>query len=216
MIYAIGVSRSCLSAGSRGRASARRRTAGRSPSPPTRIHTSSRTSASSTRPGSSPSNTRFREPELATRPCRTVATAGSASGLRDHEHDGHDGKRHAADGEQPDSGEPQRYVATGSQRIAPTRAGVVRRRSRARPRETRSRSRAECTAMRRRRAVPERTGPQRAPRRWRPARCATTPARFAPLPSTYAAPDRDRTATSELEALCLRRRCALNPAAAAP
>ncbi len=40
-----------------------------------------------------------------------------ASGLRDHEHDGHDGKRDAADGEQPDGAELQRYVAAGSQRL---------------------------------------------------------------------------------------------------
>ena len=39
------------------------------------------------------------------------------SGLRDHEHDGHDGKRDAADGEQPDGAELQRYVAAGSQRL---------------------------------------------------------------------------------------------------
>lgn len=50
--------------------------------------------------------------ELATGPCRILATAGTASGLRDHEHDGRDGKRDAADGEQPDGAEPQRYVAT--------------------------------------------------------------------------------------------------------
>ena len=39
------------------------------------------------------------------------------SGLRDHEHDGHDGKRDAADGEQPDGAELQRYVAAGSQGV---------------------------------------------------------------------------------------------------
>ena len=45
-----------------------------------------------------------------------VCTEETASGLRDHEHDGHDGKCDAADCEYPDGPEPQRYVATGSQR----------------------------------------------------------------------------------------------------
>jgi hypothetical protein len=45
-----------------------------------------------------------------------VRAEETASGLRDHEHDGHDRKRDAADGEQPDGAEPQRYVTTGSQR----------------------------------------------------------------------------------------------------
>ena len=39
-----------------------------------------------------------------------------ASDLRDHEHDGHDGERDPADGEQPDGAEPQRCVPAGSQR----------------------------------------------------------------------------------------------------
>ena len=39
-----------------------------------------------------------------------------ASALRDHEHDGHDGNRDAGHGEHPDCAEPQRHVATGSQR----------------------------------------------------------------------------------------------------
>ena len=47
---------------------------------------------------------------------KRVCAEETASGLRDHEHDGHDGKRDAADGEHPDGAEPQRYVATGSQR----------------------------------------------------------------------------------------------------
>jgi Putative lumazine-binding len=46
-----------------------------------------------------------------------VCNRETASGLRDHEHDGHDGNRDAADGEQRDGAEPQRYVATGSQRM---------------------------------------------------------------------------------------------------
>ena len=82
-----------------------------------------------------------------------------------------------------------------------TRADVVPRRSTARPRAPRSRSRATCTAKPRHQAGAGRIGPQRAHRRWRPARCATTPAKCAPQPSTCAAPDRDRTATSELQAL---------------
>src|SRR5262245_26819479 len=41
------------------------------------------------------------------------------------------------------------------------------------------------------------------------------PARCAPQPSRYAAPDRDRAASSGPDALRLRRRCALNPPAAA-
>jgi nucleotide-binding universal stress UspA family protein len=39
------------------------------------------------------------------------------SGLCEHEHDGHDGKRDAADREQPDGAELQRDVAPGSQRL---------------------------------------------------------------------------------------------------
>ena len=46
-----------------------------------------------------------------------VCTEETASGLRDHEHDGHDGKCDAADCEQADGAEPQRHVATGSQRM---------------------------------------------------------------------------------------------------
>jgi len=43
---------------------------------------------------------------------RTALPSGR-SGLRDHKHNGHDGDRDAADGEQPDGAEPQRYVAAG-------------------------------------------------------------------------------------------------------
>jgi hypothetical protein len=39
------------------------------------------------------------------------------SDLRDHEHDGHNGERDAADREQHDRAEPQRCVAAGSQRL---------------------------------------------------------------------------------------------------
>ena len=50
-------------------------------------------------------------------PCRILATEQTgASALRDHEHDGHNGKRDTGDGEQPDGAEPQRHVAAGSQR----------------------------------------------------------------------------------------------------
>src|SRR5262249_15312116 len=41
----------------------------------------------------------------------------TASGLRDHEHDGHDGEGDAADGEQPDDAERERQVSAGSQRM---------------------------------------------------------------------------------------------------
>ena len=47
----------------------------------------------------------------------TFTAMALPSGLRDHEHDGHDGKGDAADGEQPDDAEVQRDVAAGPQRL---------------------------------------------------------------------------------------------------
>ncbi len=57
--------------------------------------------------GSNPSGPIVLNPSLL-RPLPRAPRPPESSGLRDHEHDGHDGERDAADGEQRDGAEPQR------------------------------------------------------------------------------------------------------------